>query len=44
MAHSALPDIASAVDIQAGAVVSRVILRDQRDGRSRSLESPLEKG
>ncbi len=30
MAHSALPDIASAVDIQAGAVVSRVILRDQR--------------
>jgi quercetin dioxygenase-like cupin family protein len=28
MAHSAIPDIAAAVEIQAGAVVSRVILRD----------------
>lgn len=28
MAHSVIPDIAAAVEIQAGAVVSRVILRD----------------
>ena len=30
MAHFVLPDIASAVDIQAGAVVSRVIFRDNQ--------------
>ena len=30
MPHTVLPDVAAAVDIQTGAVVSRVIFRDDR--------------